>query len=121
MAREYLAQKDFKSLFKLFSETHENHKNLIFHHYFSQIVLALISFFVFTSSNSTFTMAFILAINLHLLSDEISDYFKDPKYLQDWLFAREEKQLPIAYLKHYIIVFSIICLFFLFLLGRSVL
>lgn len=118
-AREYLQNKQFSKFFNLLFETKENHNNLIFHHYFAQIVLALISFFVFTSSNSTFTMAFILALNIHLLVDEIYDYSNNPKHLQNWLFAREAKQLPIAYLKHYIITFIVICIFFSYLLIRS--
>lgn len=118
-AREYLQNKQFKEFIHLFFETKENHKNLIFHHYFAQIVLALISFFVFTSSNSIFAMSFIWALNAHLVIDEIYDYSKDPKDLQNWLFARESKQLPVAYLKHYIITFIIICLFFAYLLVKS--
>lgn len=118
-AQDFIEKKDFKSLLRLLINTHKNHTSLIFHHFFSQIVLALISFFVFTSSNSTFAMAFILAINVHLLVDEFYDFFEDPKHLQNWLFAREEKQLPIKYLKHYLIIFTVVCSFFIFLLIRS--
>lgn len=111
--------KDFKSVYKLIKAARSSHNNLIFHHYFFQIGLALISFFIFSSYSNTFILSFLLAINLHLLIDEIKDYFNNPKFLQDWLFAREEKQLPIKFLKNYLIVFIILFIIFLFLLVKS--
>ncbi|MEK7527873.1 MAG: hypothetical protein AAB574_02565 [Patescibacteria group bacterium] len=107
---------DFRSLLKLLESTRPNHTNLIFHHYFFQVVIALISFFVFTSSSFVFTKAFLLAVNIHLLVDEINDFFQDPKHLQNWLFAREERQLPLKTLKPYILTFTVISLIFTYLL-----
>lgn len=107
---------DFRSLLKLLESTRFNHTNLIFHHYFFQVVIALISFFVFTSSSFVFAKAFLLAINIHLLVDEINDFFQNPKYLQNWLFARENKQLPVSSLKPYLIIFTLISLIFTYLL-----
>jgi hypothetical protein len=107
---------DFRSLLKLLESTHLNHTNLIFHHYFFQVVLVLISFFVFTSSEFIFAKAFLLAVNIHLLVDEFSDFFQNPHHLQDWLFARENKQLPLRSLKTYLIFFTLISLVFTYLL-----
>jgi hypothetical protein len=107
---------DFRSLVKLLESTHQHHTNLIFHHYFFQVVLVLFSFFVFTSSNFVFAKAFLLAVNIHLLVDEINDFFQNPSHLQDWLFARENKQLPLKTLKPYLIIFSLISLIFTYLL-----
>lgn len=108
---------DFVSLLKLLESTHKQHISMVFHHYFTQVVLSLISIFVFTSSISVFTKGFVLALNIHLLVDEIADFRSNPHHLQDWLFARESKQLPIEYLKYYLGIFiSLNFIFFLVLL-----
>ena len=110
---------DFRSLLKLLESTHHQHTNLIFHHFFFQVVMALISVFVFTSSNSPFAMAFLLALNIHLLVDEVYDLKSDPGHLQEWLFAREPKQLPQRYLGRYILIFVALTLVFTLLLLKS--
>jgi hypothetical protein len=112
-------KKDFFSLIKLLESTHKNHINLIFHHYFFQVVLALISIFIFTSSNSIFIKGLILALNIHLIIDEIEDYQHDKEHLQDWLFARESKQLSINSLNKYIGFFVVLCFIFCLLLIKS--
>lgn len=114
-----IENKDFKSVYRLIKAARHSHDNLIFHHYFFQIGLSLISLFIFTAYSNTFVLSFLLAINLHLLIDEIKDYRINPKFLQDWLFAREEKQLPIKFLKKYLIVFIVLFFIFLFLLIKS--
>ncbi len=110
---------DFNSLIKLLESTHQKHTNLIFHHYFFQVILALVSIFIFTSSNSILGMAFLLALNIHLIVDEIVDYQQNQDHLQNWLFARESKQLPVRYLSRYIGLFVTITLVFVLLLIRS--
>lgn len=110
---------DFKSLLKLLESTHENHTELIFHHYFFQIVLTIISFFVFTSSSSIFAKALLLAINVHLLVDEIKDFRNNPEHLKLWLFARENKQLPTDSLKYYLLTFTVLNLIFTFILFNA--
>lgn len=110
---------DFKGLIKLLESTHKQHTSLIFHHYFGQIILLLISLFVFTSSDNNFTQGFLLAANLHLIVDQIEDYRHHPSHLQNWLFAREKKQLPLGYLKYYLAIFIFFNLIFLLLLLRS--
>jgi len=119
LAQFAFKKKDFTSLLRLLESTHKGHTSLIFHHYFFQAILALFSFFIFTSSNNVFVMAFILAINVHLLVDQITDYQKDPKHLQNWLFAREKKQLPVTSLKYYLGTFTLLTLLFFFFLIRS--
>jgi hypothetical protein len=110
---------DFKSLLKLLESTHMHHTNLIFHHYFFQIIITLISIFVFTSSSNIFAKAFLLAINIHLLTDEIKDFYHNPDHLKLWLFARENKQLPTESLKYYLLTFLVINLFFTIFLISS--
>lgn len=119
IARNTIVQKDFKSTYKLVHAAKSSHNNLIFHHYFFQIGLTLISLFIFSSNTNTFVLSFLLAINLHLLIDEYKDFIQNPKFLQDWLFAREEKQLPIKFLKKYLAVFTVLFFIFLFLLVKS--
>ncbi|OGL54250.1 hypothetical protein A3K55_01280 [Candidatus Shapirobacteria bacterium RBG_13_44_7] len=114
-----LKHQDFRSLLKLLESTHKKHTNLIFHHFFFQITLALTSLFVFTSSDSVFVMAILMALNLHILVDEIVDYRSDKNHLRDWLFARETKQLPLKYLGLYITVFCILATFFFLILVQS--
>ena len=111
--------KQFKSIIKIVQNSHQNHYNLIFHHYFFQVILTLFSLFIFTSTQNTFISAFVLSLNLHLIIDEITGYKFDPKIVQKWLFAREPKQLPIIFLKKYITVFIIFTLLFTFILIQS--
>ncbi|MFA6518696.1 MAG: hypothetical protein WCV93_03575 [Candidatus Shapirobacteria bacterium] len=111
--------RDFKGLIKLLELTHKQHISLIFHHYFAQIILVLISLFVFTSSNNEFTQGFLIAMNLHLLVDEFEDYQHNKHHLQDWLFARENRQIPQKYLRYYLGLFFLTTLLFTFLLIRS--
>ncbi|MCX6726612.1 MAG: hypothetical protein NTY75_02225 [Candidatus Shapirobacteria bacterium] len=110
---------DFISLLKLLESTHKQHISLIFHHYFFQVVLAIISIFVFTSSSNIFIKGLILSLNIHLLVDEIEDYRSDKKHLQNWLFARESKQLSVQFLGKYIIFFAVLCFIFTLLLIKS--
>jgi len=119
IAKTTLKKRDLKSFFKLVKAARTSHINLIFHHYFFQISLNLISFFIFISSSNTFILSFLLSINLHLLADEIRDYIYDPKFLQKWLFARENKQLSIKSFKKYLIIFIILFFIFLYLLVKS--
>jgi hypothetical protein len=105
---------DFKSVYNVLKTSHQYHHNLVFHHYFFQVILALFSFFIFTLTNNPFVCSLVIALNLHLLVDEIIDYFYNPKILQKWLFAREETQLPVKFLNRYILVF--ITLFFVFII-----
>lgn len=119
LAKIALEKHDFVSIIKLVGSTRHSHLSLIFHHYFFQVVLALISFFVFTSSDSVFGMGLLTAINVHLIIDEINDFHQDIHHLQNWLFARESKQIPLRYLKHYLLIFTTFTLVFVFFLIKS--
>ena len=119
LARLAIQKKDFKSVYRLLKASQRTHQNLIFHHYFFQVILVLFTVFILTSTTNFFTASFLLALNLHLLIDEIIDYFYDPKILQKWLFAREASQLPIKFLNRYIFVFVVFFIVFLILLIRT--
>ena len=116
LARAAIKNYDFKSVYKLLKNSHQTHYNLIFHHYFFQVILVLFSFFTFTLTNNLFITSLIVALNLHLLIDEIIDYFYAPKTLQKWLFARENSQLPIKFLGRYISTFAFFLIIFIILL-----
>lgn len=114
-----IQKKDIKTITKIVQSSHTTHHNLVFHHYFFQVILVLFSLFILTSTKNTIISAIVLGLNLHLLVDEIIDYKQNPKVLQKWLFAREEKQLPIEFLKRYLIVFISFTLLFTFFLIQS--
>jgi len=119
LARVALSHYDFKSVYRLLKTSHHHHQNLVFHHYFFQVILALFSFFVFTLTTNLFVLSLMIALNLHLLIDEIIDYFYNPKILQKWLFAREDIQLPIKFLNRYILIFILFFILFIILLINS--
>lgn len=119
LARLAIFKYDIRSVIKLIDATEHQHTNLIFHHFFFQVVITLISVFVFTSSDNIFGKAFLLAINIHLLSHEFYDFKHRKQHLQDWLFARESKQLPLDYLGKYIATFTVLSGIFFILLLRS--
>ena len=100
---------DWRSLIKLLEITEPHHVSLIFHHYFFQVVLTIFSFFVFTSTNNVLVKSLLLAINIHLLIDEITTYRLNPKKLQEWLFARESKQFALSSIKYYLWFFTLVC------------
>jgi len=118
-AKIFLSEKKIENLLKLLENTHKQHTSLIFHHYFFQAVLVLITFFVFTSTASILPKAILLAMNIHFLVDEIIDFKADKKHLQNWLFAREEKQLSLDSLKYYLGLFIFTTLIYLLMLINS--
>ena len=118
-AQELIRSKKIFKVIKLLEQTHKKHTSMVFHHFFFQVILGLISFFVYTSTDNVFVMALVLSLNVHLLVDEIEDFIYQPRHLQDWLFAREEKQLPVEQVRYYLILFIFFSIFFTFLLIRS--
>lgn len=119
LVRSAIKNKDFLPVLKLINLGRQKHHNLIFHHYFFQIILVLFSVFIFTSTNNIFVSSLTLSLNLHLIIDELIDYFYDPKLLQKWLFARETSQLPVKFLGRYLTVFIIIFCLFTFLFIKT--
>jgi hypothetical protein len=119
IAKAAFKRNDYKSLLGLLAATHKSHVDLIFHHYFFQILLLTISLYVFSSTSTIFGKAFLLALNIHLLVDEFTDFKENPKHLQNWLFARSPKQIPQSHLQQYLFFFTSITLVFFFLLIKS--
>ncbi len=71
---------------ELLESHHAEHTRLIFHSVIGQIIVFVLAVFVLTSGGSIFGSAFIMAVNLHLLKDEWSDFVKNKEHLADWLF-----------------------------------
>lgn len=69
---------DFRSLLKLLKSTHLNHTNLIFHHYFFQVVMVLISFFVFLHQNLFLPKLFFWQLISTYWLMNLMTFFKTP-------------------------------------------
>ena len=117
--KEAISQKKISTVIKIFRSSSGHQTSLIFHHYFFQTVLCLISIFIFTSSGNSFAMAALIAANLHLLSDETADFVNNPRRLQHWLFAREVKQLSQKSLKYYLLFFYLATALMVLLLSKA--
>ena len=110
---------DYRSVLTLLEAVHKKHIDLIFHHIIFQLVLVGISLFLFTSTDSIFGKSFLLALNIHLLLDEYVDLQNNPAHLQQWLFARLPKQLPISFLMKYLYFITFLIIIFSFLLIKT--
>lgn len=64
------------STLNLLANTRSERKGLIFHNATFQILFAVFTFFVLTSSNSLFGRGIVLAFSLHLLVDQYLDFTK---------------------------------------------
>lgn len=112
-------KKDWPTILQIYLIKHQTHQNLIFHHHLFQIILVLISLFVFTSSGHVFGMAALLALHLHLFSDQFQLYRQSPDAFQDQLFARSSYQLPLSYLNKYLVFYAILMTVFFLLLLQT--
>lgn len=119
VARLTLTKYDYHSTLTLLESVRKKHTDLIFHHIIFQIILICLSIFAFTSTDSIFGKSFLLALNVHLFVDELEDFQTDPAHLQAWLFARLKKQLPISFLKKYLLIVFLSLVFFCLLLVKS--
>jgi hypothetical protein len=110
--------KDYKGLASLLLSHHLREDNYIFHHLQFILALLVISLFVFTTSASILGGSLVLAIHFHLF-DDISTAFKaDATRLQSWLFARMDKQLPLANLKQLLYGYGLVIIIFSLLFLR---
>ncbi|MGB9637254.1 MAG: hypothetical protein ACPLY7_00440 [Microgenomates group bacterium] len=98
---------------------HQSHNRLVFHSALGQVVLLILAVFVLTSGGSIFGSAFIMAINLHLLKDEWTDFGQNKDRLADWLFWQIREPKLKEYLKEYLVVASLLFLGLTGLLVRG--
>jgi hypothetical protein len=119
IAKKLILQKKYKDLVGHLALYHKGHTSLIFHHFIFQAVLLVLTFFVLSSTPTIFGKAFCLAIYIHLLVDQISDYQEDPHHLATWLFARSPLKPKVHHLKNYLIFYSSFLPLFLYLLLKT--
>ncbi|MFH1601400.1 MAG: hypothetical protein ABIB61_00390 [Candidatus Shapirobacteria bacterium] len=109
IARELWQKKNWKGLLKHLEANHKNHVSLVFHHFIFQVLLLVLTFFIFTSTSNVFGKGLVLALDLHLLVDIREDLKADPNHLRNWLFARSplaSLHLPVSWLKIYWLAYA---------------
>ena len=102
----YLArEKKFKKIAILWSETaRAGATKLVFHTYYFQVIFLILTFWVVTSSGSPFGIGLTLAFCLHLLVDQLTDFFEKGT-ISDW-FKESPVSLDVGREKIYFGVFA---------------
>jgi len=72
-ARFMVEKRDFKDTLSLLFATRRNRTKLIFHTAYFQVIFAVLTFLVVTSSGSLFGRGLVLSFYLHLLTDQFVD------------------------------------------------
>ena len=75
-ATTLIKKKSWIESWNLLSDQRSEHPELIFHSAFFQIIFLIFSFLVVTSSGSLFGIGLVLAFALHLLIDQLVDFFE---------------------------------------------
>lgn len=101
-------------IYQLLQRAHESHTRLIFHSAIGQVILFILAIYIITSGGSIFGSALIMAVNLHLLKDEWTDFVEKKDHLSDWLFWQIREPKLKEYLREYLIAASLV---FLILTG----
>lgn len=99
-----------KKLYILLQKVHFSHTSLIFHSVIGQVILFILAIYVLTSGGSVFGSGFIMAVNLHLLKDEWTDFIKDKDHLRNWLFWQIREPRAGEFLREYLIIISLLFL-----------
>lgn len=84
-----LKKRQVKKTFELLTVTRSERTELIFHTAYFQIIFLLFAFLVVTSSGSILGRGLVLAALLHLLIDQVIDYFETGD-IRNWF-----KDLPV--------------------------
>ena len=105
-----LGKKEVLKALNLLAETRSERRQLIFHTVGFQIIFFILTFLVVTSSGSYFGTGLVLAFSLHLLVDQLVDFFETDS-LDNWF-----KQIPFKLEREKIVFYWLAVLFvFLFL------
>jgi hypothetical protein len=115
--KNFLKERKFKQAFTLIGENHKTHTSLVFHHIYFQLVLVLVSFFIFLSTGSMLGKSLVLFMNLHLLTDQWQDY-KNLSHLKNWLFARVDYTLSDQGIKIFLGVMTFLFSILFYLIVR---
>lgn len=68
-----IAQKEVVKTWELLSRSKDNKADLIFHTAFFQLIFAVFTFWIVSSTGSPFALGIVLAFALHLLIDQLTD------------------------------------------------
>jgi len=120
-AKKLWQQGKWRQLLALLAQTHKSHTSLIFHHFIFQAALLMLTVFILTSTTDVFGQGLILAIDVHLLTDQWLDWHQNPRHLQKWLFARtplSRAPLPLKWLKSYLLVYSFVLGVLIYVVGH---
>lgn len=112
IGRQLIEKAQFKRLLSFYLKTKDFHQSLFFHHIYTQISLLVIGVFLVTSADTYFARSLALFLNTSFLTKQLLDFKTSPMFLQSWLFARLDKQLPLHFLPHYLGVVGLFNLFF---------
>lgn len=78
-----LKRREILRVLSLLSETRKERTSLVFHTFLFQIIFFVFAFFIISSTTSIFVQGIVLALLLHLVVDQLSDYL-DMKDLSNW-------------------------------------
>jgi hypothetical protein len=86
-AQRLWEQKHLKELIILTFDTSEERIKLAFHNVLFQLILLVLCFFVLTSTGNLFGAGLVMAMTLHLLKDELHEWWSGrEERLKEWLF-----------------------------------
>ncbi len=106
-----VARKEFFKTLNLLATTRSERRRLIFHTAFFQGIFLVLAFLVLTSSGSLFGRGLVLGFLLHLLVDQLIDFF-ELEHLDNWFY-----QLNISLGKEKALFYWLFNLFVFLLFG----
>ncbi len=112
IGRKLIEKAQFKKLLSFYLKTKDFHQSLFFHHIYTQLSLLAIGIFLVTSADTYFARSLAFFLNTSFLTKQFLDFKTNPKFLQSWLFARLDKQLPLNFLPYYLGAVGLFNLFF---------
>ena len=103
--KQLLKQKDIKGILLLLADTYQERTKLPFHGALFQVIFVVFSFWVLTSTGNWLGKGLVMAVNLHLLKDEIHLWrLKKEDSIRPWLFWQIKRQVSIREQKVFIVV-----------------
>lgn len=104
LAKMLWRKRDFSGLLALLARYHDTHTRLIFHTALFQVILLIVSLYIFTSGGSYFGSGLVAALNIHLLKDVAEEYLrKRYGHLNNWLFWQIGKKISAEAQKIYLL------------------
>lgn len=103
-----LKRREIARVLSLLSETRKERKNLVFHTFLFQVIFFAFAFFIISSTISIIVQGIVLAILLHLVVDQFTDYL-DMKDLTNWgkIFSTDlDEHQSIIYV---LVAFILVC------------